>query len=220
MSGEPGSLTQGSRLIPVMLVIGVAGCAAVGRRNSDCSWPQEGHLAILDLGVVADRRHLANDALVAEDLAIRYADGMSGPRSGHFRGRDSYRAAREGCMNKLFAMVGHDHGVNIDRVRHGVRHRSGLFDALVLLSFATLYFRAASRVASRVVHGSSGSLPSMIIAALFASMMLGIVGFLTGAVWSGVAETIRVGNGHVSYRVNRIPWRQHPGALLKLRRFS
>ena len=67
-------MTQGSRLIPVMLVIGVAGCAAVGRRNSDCSWPQEGHLAILDLGVVADRRHLANDALVAE----RFSDSICG----------------------------------------------------------------------------------------------------------------------------------------------
>jgi hypothetical protein len=39
---------------------------------------------------------------------------------------------------------------------------------------------------------------------------LGLVGFFVGDVWSGLAETVRVGNSHISYRLNRVPWRQHP----------
>ncbi len=42
-----------------------------------------------------------------------------------------------------------------------------------------------------------------------ASAIVGAAGLLLGEVWSMTAENLRVGSGHLSYRVDRIPWVQH-----------
>ena len=60
----------------------------------------------MDLRKQTDQRHLSDDALRAEDLAIRYADSHKGPRSGQFEGFASYRQARDTCMTALFRAVG------------------------------------------------------------------------------------------------------------------
>jgi hypothetical protein len=197
-------------LIAALLALGFAGCASVDRYNSTCSWPTENHVAVLDLGRADDRRHLDHDALIAEDLAIRYADHLNGRRSGQFRDGDAYHAAREQCMATLFATVARIHGVDADEVREAAGHRNVPFDGVVLISFATLYWLVARRVAGRITVTFGGSLPAVTLAVLFGSLALSIIGVLFGDVWSGVAETIRIGNGHASYRANRIPWRQYP----------
>ena len=197
-------------LLPPLLVC-MSTCGVVSQRyNVDCLWPPDHHHARLDLERANDRWHLNNDALMAEDLAIRYADNLNGPRSGQFRSRNNYRAARDQCMATLFATVGQGHGVDPEAVRRAVGQRSVTFDAAVLLSFATLFGFMVRPVASRIAATFASSLTAQTLVVIFASIGVGIVGGLVGDVWSGVAETIRVGNGHVSYRVNRVPWRQHP----------
>ena len=44
---------------------------------------------------------------------------------------------------------------------------------------------------------------------LFCSLAFGVGGLLLGEQWSITAESIRVGTGHLSYRVDRLPWVQH-----------
>ena len=48
-----------------------------------------------------------------------------------------------------------------------------------------------------------------VLATVITSAVVSTAGVLVGEEWSQVAETFRVGNGHLSYRVNRIPWNQH-----------
>jgi hypothetical protein len=200
------------KLLPMLaggLLLVAAGCGAA-ERNLECSWSRDGHLVALDLGRATDRRHLVADALLAEDLAIRYADHAKGPRSGQRWQQGSYHAARDRCMTALFGIVGRNHGVPEHQVREAASQRSLLFDTMVLLVFATIYGLVASVLAKRAVQRFATSPVTVAAAILVGSVALGLVGFFVGDVWSGLAETVRVGNSHISYRLNRVPWRRYP----------
>src|SRR5438093_5763891 len=79
-------------------VICCAGCVDRARVNVDCRWVHETKASVLDLSARANREHLDDDALFAEDLAIRFADAQRGHRSGHFKGVDEYERAADQCM--------------------------------------------------------------------------------------------------------------------------
>jgi hypothetical protein len=114
-------------------------------------------------------------------------------------------------MATLFAIVGRRHGVSPDQVREAAGHRGWTFDVLTLGVLAVFYGIVASRVIRRITAGSLGtSAVAATLALVVASLALAIVGFGAGSVWLGIAETIRLGNGHASYRAARVPWRQHP----------
>jgi hypothetical protein len=196
--------------LALLLAIFLGACGRSETYNSGCSWPGERNPKSLDIQRFSDRRHLENDALLAEDLAIRYADRVR--RSGQIQRGEPYRAAREHCMATLFEAVSRSHQVSGEAVRQAVDHRWVGYDALVLLPFAVLYAYVAGLVASRILNSAFG--PSLVLTGLSlvaASVAVGIIGFGVGSLWSGVADSIRVGfTGHISYRLNRIPWRQHP----------
>src|SRR5690242_17598263 len=65
--------------------------------NSSCTWI-ENNRRPLNLAVRADRTHLRDDAVTAEDAAIRWADKYFGHLS-------DYEARRNQCMETLFAGV-------------------------------------------------------------------------------------------------------------------
>ena len=44
---------------------------------------------------------------------------------------------------------------------------------------------------------------------LFVSVVFAAGGTLVGEMWSWLAESNRIGNGHMSYRVQRLPWVRH-----------
>ena len=44
---------------------------------------------------------------------------------------------------------------------------------------------------------------------LLSSLVFGVVGVLIGEQWSTLAENIRIGTGHLSYRLDRLPWARH-----------
>jgi hypothetical protein len=48
-----------------------------------------------------------------------------------------------------------------------------------------------------------------LVMSLLCSLAFGVAGLLLGEQWSTMAESIRVGTGHLSYRVDRLPWVQH-----------
>lgn len=195
---------------PVLVRLCLAGCDSRNPRNSNCEWPQETAMS-LDLSESAQRRHLSDDAQFAEDLAIRYADSHGGLRSGHFVGFDEYGRIREQCMTALFEVIGKNHGVTEQQVRQSLVHRRTSLDLSVILSFAMLYGFAASGVARRVCCrfplNEGWIMP--VLATVVTSAVVSIAGVLLGEIWSAVAEMFRVGNGHMSYRVDRIPWNQH-----------
>ncbi len=136
-------------IMSFFLLAGVGACSGSNRRNSDCEWPRETAIS-LDLRNPSQLQHLSDDALLAEDLAIRYADVHWGQRTGHFAGAGIYMAKRDACMAALFSTIAKNHEVSMQQVRESLARRRLSFDVAVLLSFAALYWFLADRLARRV----------------------------------------------------------------------
>ena len=186
------------RSVSILLLILATGCAR-RRANADCYWPSDNH-----------NRSLYSDAEFAEDLAIRYADAHRGPRSGHFEGFEVYRRTRDECMAGLFAEVAAAHRVNQEQVRRALEHRPIAIDLIIALPYSLLYIFAVSIIISRIEARDRDQLtsaPSVVVA--YTSIVISAAGVLLGQAWSAIAECIRLGNGHLSYRTDRGPWAQH-----------
>lgn len=194
----------------LLLLVCSAACAQRLPPDSNCEWPHETAISI-DLTKPAQQRHPSDDAQVAEDLAIRYADSHTGPRSGHFAGFDEYGRTREQCMAALFQVIANNHGVTQEQVRKSLEYRRTSLDLAVILSFAVFYSFVASSMARRLwrrLPPNEGWIAGTMVT-LVTSALVSMAGVGVGEIWSTIAETFRVGSGHLSYRTNRIPWTQH-----------
>lgn len=194
----------------LLLIMCSAACTRRVPPDSNCEWPNETAIS-LELTNPAQQRHLSDDAQVAEDRAIRYADSHGGPRSGHFAGFDEYGRTREQCMAALFQVIANNHGVTQEQVRKSLEYRRTSLDLAVILSFAVLYGFAASGMARRLRRRflfDEGWIAGTAVTAI-ASAVVSLGGVMVGEIWSTTVEGIRIGNGHLSYRVARIPWTQH-----------
>jgi hypothetical protein len=152
--------------------------------------------------------HLARDAELAEDLAIRYADVRRGPHSGHFEGWSEYVGTRDQCMAGLFQAIGRDYGATPEQVREPLGYRRADLDLAIILSFVGFYAWAANDIARRVCRSYQETW-GRVVMIVYASLIASALGTLLGEVWSLTLENIRLGNGHLSYRVERIPWSHH-----------
>ncbi|HEX6214296.1 MAG TPA: hypothetical protein VFZ38_05725 [Vicinamibacterales bacterium] len=188
----------------------VAGCAANAPLAPECRWLPNHPRAAIDLRDRDELRHLSDDAQVAEDIAIRHADITGGTGSGR-RDVPLYRTRRETCKTSLFATIADQHGVSVENVASAVAQRRVWLDALVMIGFAMLYAALARQVAGRIFQGALGDSHALaasmtiVVAVVFAG-----IGLFAGDVWTGLIESIRLSNGHVSYRADRVPWRQYP----------
>ncbi len=93
------------------------GCVDRGRANSSCEWTGDTAFGVNPLDV-AHRRHLVADAHLAEELAVRYADGEFGRRFGvdHHGGLlDAGRFRRE-CLDRMLRAVEQHHQVTSTQV--------------------------------------------------------------------------------------------------------
>lgn len=199
-------------LTPVwlLLLLSLSGCARVDQRNSNCEW-SSGTPASFDLRNPSQQRQLSQDAQLAEDLAIRYADTHNGIHSGHFEGEAEYARARDQCMSALFGTIANAHGVTEGQVRASLLQRSAYLDLAVILSFALFFCLAATSITGRLWRRfpPQEEWIAGTVATLLASVVVSAIGVDLGEVWSGIVENIRVGNGHLSYRADRIPWTHH-----------
>ena len=199
-------------LIGVLSIV-LAGCGANARYANDCRWPATHEPRPLNLDNTTDLRHLSDDAQLAEDVAIRHADVTEGTGSGR-RNVQRYRDRREACKASLFAIVSGQHGVPIADVGQAVARRRVWLDALVMLSFAAIYVLVAHQIAARLFRGALADSATLALGMTLAvAVAVSVIGVLAGEVWAMLVESIRVGNGHMSYRVERVPWRQYPMQL-------
>jgi hypothetical protein len=178
-----------------------AACADRARVNSTCKWISHPHA------------NLDDDALFAEDLAIRYADVHRGHRSGHYKGVAEYQQAREQCMTQLFDAVARDHHVTPAQVREALTHRPLLLDAGATAFFFMVYGLAAAAAAGWIFRRFSIQHAwAAALATLVASVPVSIAGWISGGLWTAAVDIIRIGNDHASYRSARVPWSQHQPA--------
>lgn len=167
----------------------------------------------LDLGLSPDRAHLRAEAATAESWAIAFAD-VSPLRK---QGPGPYAVALDQCMATVFATISQRHGLDVNTVRAYAQQRNIVFDAAVLLAFALIYGVVAYHVAGMTLRQLPNEARFALVAAMFAmSLVTVLVTLAVGDMWSIMAETFRIGNGHLSYRTERLPWRQHQGTFMSL----
>lgn len=190
-------------LLLVIFITTFIGCARPGDHpiSANCEWI-ESDGRMLNLGTYADRRHLRFDAVTAEDTAIRWADRYFG----HQR---EYDERREKCMETLFSGVARNHSVGVATVRRYSSERDFVVDATVILCFALAYtglaYLVAGRIRRRFPPGESG----FWVMALTMSAGVSLVGVVLGMLGSIIVESYRLNSVHLSYRMNRIPFREY-----------
>ena len=165
----------------------------------------------LHLDRFADRAHLRAEAATAESWAIAYAD-VSPLRQ---QGAGPYADVRDQCMSMLFERISQNHAIDGGTVREYAQQRDIIFDTAVLLVFGFAYVAIAYQLVGVVTRRFSSDERLALLAAV--SIVSGMTVFgavLIGDSWSIGAEVLRVGNGHLSYRTERLPWRQYRPAII------
>ncbi|HEX9424590.1 MAG TPA: hypothetical protein VF899_15235 [Pyrinomonadaceae bacterium] len=117
------------------------------------------------------------------------------------------------CREALFQGVASHHGVDVALVSQYRVSRDIVVDSAVILGFAILYALAGYRLAGVIRRRfPSEEWRVFLIATVAISVLASIVGVIVGDFWSVLIENFRMGSGHLSYRIERIPWRLHWGA--------
>ena len=156
------------------------------------------------------------DAEFAEDLAIRYADAHYGLRTRNYVSGEVYASARDSCMQSLFVQIAKEHRVTAAVISNALGRNRARIDLAVNLPFGFLHCVAAAAVARfitpRYPPQEHGWIPVGTMA-LFISVVIAMTSTMLGEIWSGLAESWRIGNGHMSYRVQRLWWVRHRAEL-------
>jgi hypothetical protein len=193
------------KLLPVLILTLLLGsCVRPGDHSvsENCSWTEADHRT-LNLQNSGDRHHLRDDAVTAEDVAIRWADQR-------FPHQSQYETRRDECMESLFNGVARQHAVDVALVRQYSHERDVLADLAAILSFALFFVAASYYLVSRIRRRFDLDEPvSFWIMTAVMSFGTSLVGLFAGILWSIVFETYRLNSLHLSYRMNRIPSRQY-----------
>ena len=196
-------------LMAVMLSKRLPAPAANGQARR-CEIPAEPPRP-LHLDRFADRTHLRADSATAESWAIAYGD-VSPRRQ---QGAGQYADVRDRCMAMLFARISQRHGIDVSTVRDYAQQRDFVFDAAVLLVFAFAYVVIAHQLVGAVTRRFIDDERFALVAAvIIVSAMTVFAAVLVGDSWSIGAEVLRVGNGHLSYRTERLPWQLYRPAII------
>lgn len=201
-------------LLAVLSSLVLAACGGRGTGQT-CAWQPSDRPSPLSLQDGAQRLHILEEATLAEDLAVRYAGFHRGHRSGHFAGNEAYRETREQCMATLFEAVANHHGVSTGQVRDALVYRRASVDLLVLAAFVIFYIAVANGIVGWMFRSVPADVPwHRSLATTIAAGGAGVGGLVLFDLYAATFEMIRIGNTHMSYRVERIPWNQHSSELL------
>lgn len=197
-----------------MIALASLGLSACSRRdglNFDCQWVAD-RIFEADLETEPHVRHLLDDIQTAEELAIRYGDGIAGwrlvdtvgivSRHGGLKNRDAGRLAHQECIARLFDTIASTHGVTLPEIE-GLRRRlleRGLdiqVTGPIALIFAITLGRFTRWLRTRF---EPDELSAWVIATVIGSVLLTTIVLAIGAAWAVLIEIVRVGNEHLSYR--------------------
>jgi hypothetical protein len=161
--------------------------------NKDCEWPAN-----------ARPRTLVADVRTAEELAMRYADSRYDSKAAHGH-------LRSECEAKLFNHLSKAHEVStadVSAAREQLARNS--FDPPVHVPLVVFYLSAVSW-ATRKIRNRFTSDERMAIAftSVFVGVGIGMIVIVLGHLLDGTVEMLRVGNTHMSYRAERLGFREH-----------
>lgn len=176
------------------------GCIARDRVNKTCEWTGDTRFP-LEPQNTSHQEHLVQDAQLAEELGIRYADAEFGRRAGieHHGGLLENGRVRAECLSRMFHAIENNHDVTSERIRVARGQRNRTFDLAVGLLFIPLYSLVAA-IAGRWLgrRFTSTERHVRLVATGLASIAAAFLGVQCFRLWGAVWEVIRVGNGHMT----------------------
>jgi hypothetical protein len=176
------------------------GCIERERVNKTCEWTDDTPFAF-DPQSAAHQAHLAKDAQLAEELAIRYADAEFGKRTGieHHGGSIDSGHFRAECLSRMFAAIESAHGVTSTRAQAARGRRNPTYDLAVVLLFLPLYSLSATLACLWLLRRfSSDERRARLVAVSAAAAGFSLLGVQALWLWGAVWEVVRVGNGHMT----------------------
>lgn len=204
---ETGLHTWSALPVALLLALCMVACVSREGRNSACTWAGEAEHP----GQAATDWHLGADAEFAEELADRYMITHYGPQSGHFVSFDVASEAEGRCLTKLFDEVGQIHGVTGQQVAVALRHNLYWTDLSESLSFLLVYAFAASLATRRIWsrYPPANGWTEGILLLMFCSLAFATGAVAMGENWVIVAESMRIGAGHLGDRAQRSFFSHH-----------
>jgi hypothetical protein len=201
-----------------LVILAVTGCVRRDGRNPDCKWPGEPNARRLQRDQPGDMRHLRGDIEFAEELAVEYMDAHRRPGSGTSGPPRSASEDLNTCLATLLQQIAKSHGVSRTEIIENFGRRSILIAICELLPFVLLYLFLSVLLIDKVrsrYRPDEGVVVGLLMM-LLASLAAGIGGGLLGEQLAAFVEMIRVGNGHMSYRADRVPWPYYQASLFGL----
>jgi hypothetical protein len=189
-----------------------SGCLPRERFNKNCEWTGDSAFP-LDLQSAPDQHHLVEDAQLAEELAVRYADFKHGELFGYegHGGLLQHGKVGNDCLAQLDAIIEANHGVTHEQIGDARIRRDRWFDLAVLLSFGVLYAFGAMWACRWLARRFSENGPRFWAAAIMlSSVVVSVAGVQLLGMWATTVEMFRIGNDHLGPRRGAlIPWTQH-----------
>lgn len=204
------------RVVPLAILLSTLVCltACLPRegRNSDCIWPDE-PLAAKTLRP-SDRgyaEHLRQDVEFAQELAIEHMDAEFGPRATKPRPQQTANQVLLTCLGSLGGQIAKTHNIPPNELAPYFDRRNPVIDAAMILPFLLLYALLATLFAGWLLrrYPPHDGIATTLTMGVLSAFVFGVGGLLAGEEWSGLMENFRVGNGHLSYRLDRLPWVRH-----------
>ena len=135
---------------------------------------------------------------------MRYADARYDSKASHGR-------LRSECEAMLFSLVGQNNAVDLAAVEAARRQLDAqVWDLPVHLPLAAMFIISAVILAGKIRRRfpPDEAVPAL-LATVFVSLVLAVMFQVVGHLWDGLVEMTRLGTTHLSYRVERLGWREH-----------
>ena len=127
----------------------------------------------------------------------------------HFGHRPEWDRQQNECMQTLFQGIATHHGVDVATVQQYSMEREIIVDAAVIFGFSVLYLFAGYIFTGRIRRQFHDDDTGFWIMTLTMAAGVSLAAVMVGILGSIVIETFRLNSVHLSYRMNRIPFRQH-----------
>jgi len=196
-------------------IVTVTGCVRRDGRNSDCRWPGEPNAKTLQRDQPGDMRHLRGDIEFAEELAVEYMDAHRGRHSDPSKPAQSDSEELNTCLATLLRQIAKSHGVSRTEIVENFGRRSVPIAIAEQLPFVLVYVFLSVLLVDKVRrrYPLDDGLAVGLLMIFLASLPAGFGGALLGEQFAALIEMIRVGNGHMSYRADRVPWPYYQTSL-------
>ena len=201
--------------LSIVFLVSASGCLPRDRFNKNCEWTGDSAFQ-LDLQKPRDQQHLIQDAQLAEELRVRYADFKHKEATGYEGHGGLLDGGKFGndCQAKLDRLVARTHGVTAQQIADARKHRDEGFDAAVVLSFGVLYALGALWACRLLRRRYAHNKQAFAIATVLTAPAVSAVGVQLLMLWATTAEMVRVGNDHLGPRRGTlIPSLHHVGEL-------